>query len=817
MTQKHLNSRFVQKHDYEYNWIKAGEAENPFIPLKGEIIVYDADDINTTERFKIGDGVKNINELEFTTTQADWDEINSNSPAFIKNKPFGVVGFETVNIIDNVELTNWQYYPDENTSSQELTDFISETLTPIPSSLTIIFDDIEYHVQAQSVEEIPEIIATYGNASIVFPDFVPESTNEPFVLILVLDENDALHCMLIVQGDQETTIHNITINAQMATKVKTIDLQYLPPMVSQDDIVKRNSNNYVFDHTDIGVNLSLYPEHGNGSIKLTPAMIHMNDTSYWGNFDGEDSNTTSSKIKNDTNGTIDFKHTNYSYRPFSSEEYDYENSYTITAQSFSGQSHMFDKGGIMEQGGTPSYGTYFNDSYTLSPDRVSGSSLTGDYSNNCSSSAQFSLSPQSLFCRKQPADGGPGSYFSLNFLGLTCSSQNDRTYLKITPYGIATGYDNFEVEDYMLTFPSKSGTLATLDDVQSGGLPGGWEVRDTGWFNTSEYDEYGNRYATSIEPQAFEVGEVYVGSQYYSRLEPHSISLFSYDGGTSTLTISSSDGLVSTEKETSTRYGTLGIEYDSLNASGKLKFPQLSGQTATIATLDDINTKLDLNILKWNGNVLRSQPSGSSIYSAWSPTTFSVINGTDTSNKSSVELQGFASTRGGKYRKFCGSGIYDKDNHVLLFPELTSNKTIGLKEDIDATNEHISDIEKQIEKNQERTGEWYSADVMQSIGQTAVIGRMYVCTGSGVTIQHLDGAAITATDGTNLSSTGHKAVAFILPNQLSSSSQRKYRCKMIAIDDGVLAPSFEAKDFILDADITSILIKATGGTSIWTV
>lgn len=62
MATKTLNSRIILKHDTEENWSKA---EN-FIPRQGEIIVYDVDDGYNYERFKIGDGVTNVNALPFS-------------------------------------------------------------------------------------------------------------------------------------------------------------------------------------------------------------------------------------------------------------------------------------------------------------------------------------------------------------------------------------------------------------------------------------------------------------------------------------------------------------------------------------------------------------------------------------------------------------------------------------------------------------------------------------------------------------------------------------------------------------------------------
>ena len=52
------------KHDTAANWAKAVN----FIPQKGEIIIYDDAD----PPFKIGDGVRNVNELPFTN-QITWN------------------------------------------------------------------------------------------------------------------------------------------------------------------------------------------------------------------------------------------------------------------------------------------------------------------------------------------------------------------------------------------------------------------------------------------------------------------------------------------------------------------------------------------------------------------------------------------------------------------------------------------------------------------------------------------------------------------------------------------------------------------------
>ena len=59
--EKIIESRIVNKHDTEENWTNS----TTFIPKQGELIIYDTDDTYKYERFKIGDGIKTINELPF--------------------------------------------------------------------------------------------------------------------------------------------------------------------------------------------------------------------------------------------------------------------------------------------------------------------------------------------------------------------------------------------------------------------------------------------------------------------------------------------------------------------------------------------------------------------------------------------------------------------------------------------------------------------------------------------------------------------------------------------------------------------------------
>lgn len=61
MSEKKIYGRSVQKHDIQSNWEKATN----FIPMVGEIIIYDKDENYSYERLKIGDGIQNVNNLPF--------------------------------------------------------------------------------------------------------------------------------------------------------------------------------------------------------------------------------------------------------------------------------------------------------------------------------------------------------------------------------------------------------------------------------------------------------------------------------------------------------------------------------------------------------------------------------------------------------------------------------------------------------------------------------------------------------------------------------------------------------------------------------
>lgn len=184
--EKHVKTRVIHKHDFEKNWEKA---EN-FVPKQGELIIYDIEvdaanqvlddalvrDDNgqltnkfskntnrttpyTYERFKIGDGIKNVNDLPFAGGPEDsavklsediWTDktigyINgtTSSPKKVANAGdtlktmftniFGTVTDDTTNLVTNpyfssVSIGNSSYEYGTKLNS------VSVTVTPVAGS-----------------------------------------------------------------------------------------------------------------------------------------------------------------------------------------------------------------------------------------------------------------------------------------------------------------------------------------------------------------------------------------------------------------------------------------------------------------------------------------------------------------------------------------------------------------------------------------------------------------------------------------------------------------------------------------------------------
>lgn len=106
MSEKTIKSRVINKHDTAANWAKA----TTFIPMKGEIIVYDIDSTYNYERIKIGDGVTNVNSLPFVddtkVDKVDGKGLSTNDYTTAeKNKLAGIAAGATKVTVDSALST----------------------------------------------------------------------------------------------------------------------------------------------------------------------------------------------------------------------------------------------------------------------------------------------------------------------------------------------------------------------------------------------------------------------------------------------------------------------------------------------------------------------------------------------------------------------------------------------------------------------------------------------------------------------------------------------------------------------------------------
>lgn len=184
MADKILKSRIVHKHDIEANWLLAAN----FVPMKGEIIVYDIEvdsDGNTLtlpsgrtepyayERIKVGDGIHNVNDLPFAVdaalalSKANWNQSDPSAPDYVKNRThYTEKAFEDITWDGDTEGRDIGYLNDKNcfckVSDQILTveDLVgSKIINEIGTEIILKESDV--------VQATEDIIRIYSSAAVV--------------------------------------------------------------------------------------------------------------------------------------------------------------------------------------------------------------------------------------------------------------------------------------------------------------------------------------------------------------------------------------------------------------------------------------------------------------------------------------------------------------------------------------------------------------------------------------------------------------------------------------------------------------------------
>ena len=146
MATKSFNTRIINKHDIAKNW----ELAVNFVPEKGELIVYDIDENYSYERFKIGDGVKNVNALPFADdTKVDkvsGKGLSTNDYTTAeKNKLSGIASGAEVNqnAFSNVKVGSTTIAADSKTDTLTFVAGDNITITPDAANDKITIDAVD--------------------------------------------------------------------------------------------------------------------------------------------------------------------------------------------------------------------------------------------------------------------------------------------------------------------------------------------------------------------------------------------------------------------------------------------------------------------------------------------------------------------------------------------------------------------------------------------------------------------------------------------------------------------------------------------------
>lgn len=104
MAEKRITGRAIQKHDIEANWLKA----TGFIPLRGEVIIYEADDEHDYERIKVGDGVTVVSELPFAVDAITAEDIEEILGSLDESDFAGIASPHMVRVTDAEGKAKWE-------------------------------------------------------------------------------------------------------------------------------------------------------------------------------------------------------------------------------------------------------------------------------------------------------------------------------------------------------------------------------------------------------------------------------------------------------------------------------------------------------------------------------------------------------------------------------------------------------------------------------------------------------------------------------------------------------------------------------------
>lgn len=226
MSEKNMNTRIIHKHDIEANWEKAIN----FIPKQGEIIIYDVDTNYNYERFKIGDGVTTVNNLLFTTFQADWNQNDEFAPDYIKNRTHYEISGNV--IFENAAMD----FSEDTRLENELIDLFRDDNKGLVEDVSykVEFDGNDYYCVAKDTGYGEfyignQDIAVENELNRNFPDKIV--SNEPFYIMTY----DGGWYSYVCVSQSSMGVHSIKIIE--GSELKKIDEKYLD-IATDDEIIE---------------------------------------------------------------------------------------------------------------------------------------------------------------------------------------------------------------------------------------------------------------------------------------------------------------------------------------------------------------------------------------------------------------------------------------------------------------------------------------------------------------------------------------------------------------------------------------------------
>lgn len=237
MAGKTILSRIVQKHDTEAKWVQ----KTDFIPNQGEIIVYDIDENYGYERFKIGDGVTNINELPFTSATPDWSINDPNAAGYIENRTHWIGTAEAPLILD--DITGREVFDiGESAFLVKMSDVPKTAEELIGSTLIVKLIPAEYNDYSGPILEVvlkeDDVIKQdiTDTVSMVFVGLLYSTGNDPIYVVSV--QGDGSDMGLPPEGmyfswiDQDNHTYSLSCLTGPQEVVHKLDKKYLPDFVS---------------------------------------------------------------------------------------------------------------------------------------------------------------------------------------------------------------------------------------------------------------------------------------------------------------------------------------------------------------------------------------------------------------------------------------------------------------------------------------------------------------------------------------------------------------------------------------------------------